>query len=165
MIFWGIRRDQIRPDTNLNRIIPEENRIDTLKEIVNSISDGKSVYVDPARPGWIKFSIYALGIAVFFSILWITKMPLQPGIFILSIVASLSVMLILVFATAPFKTEIPKKFFTVADLIRIIASRQSKIWDREELWEKIKKIIVEQLGVQEEDVQPDADFFKDLGMG
>ena len=165
----GIRRDQIRPDTSLNEIIPEENRIDTLKEIVNSISDSRYyLYTKTTKlSSRIKFSIYASVLAVFFSIffsvLFSTELSLQFNFFISSI-ASLIVMHSLISLTTRYKTEFIPDFFTVADLTHIIGSRQSKIWDREELWEKIKEIIVEQLGVQEEEVLPDADFIKDLGM-
>lgn len=155
----GIKKNQIKPHTNLNTLIPKENRKNILKEIISSISGGKTIYVELVRPTEIMLLIYFLITTTFFTIQFCTNLDL-----LFNILISFAFWAALIAFTSPFRSEFPKNFLTVKDLTRIIGSSQSKIWNREELWGKIKTIIVEQLGVTPKEVLPDVNFINDLGM-
>ena len=156
----GVRRDQIKPYTNLCTLIPKDNRKEIFQGLISSISDGKTVYTELVRPGEIIFLIYSI-MAIFFSIiLFFTNLSLSYNILF-----SLMLLIVLIASTSRFKTDFPRQFYNVKGLTRIIGSTQNKIWNREELWIKIKDLIVEQLGVLPEEVVPDADFIDDLGVG
>ena len=156
----GVRRDQIKPYTNLCTLIPKDNRKKIFQDVISSISDGKTVYAGLVRPEKIELLILSILAIFFFTILFFTSLNL-----VLNIIFSLMLFLVLIASTSRFKTDFPRQFYNVKGLTRIIGSTQNKIWNREELWIKIKDLIVEQLGVLPEEVVPDADFIDDLGVG
>ena len=57
-----------------------------------------------------------------------------------------------------------EEFATVKDLTTFIKTLDTKVWTREEVFEKTKAIVSEQLGVKEELVTMEARFVEDLGM-
>ncbi|NIP38980.1 MAG: hypothetical protein GWO07_09615 [Candidatus Dadabacteria bacterium] len=63
--------------------------------------------------------------------------------------------------------EEASKVVTVNDCYKLILSNLVKIedksWNDEQVWDKMKELLVYQLGVKPEDVIPEADFIKDLG--
>jgi acyl carrier protein len=63
-----------------------------------------------------------------------------------------------------FQSEFPNNFQTVKDLIRIVSTLETKVWKREQVYNRVKMLVIEQLGVKAEKVLPDSHFIKDLGM-
>lgn len=156
----GITKNKIKPNSNLNTLIHTNDRKKNFQEIISSISSGKTIYAELVRPTEIKLLIYFLITTAFFIIQLCTDLDI-----LLNIIISFIFWAALFVLTSLFRSEFPKDFYTVKDLTRIIGSSQSKVWSRDELWEKIKAIIVDQLGVLPEEVLPDADFIDDLGVG
>jgi len=40
----------------------------------------------------------------------------------------------------------------------------ASVWGKDEVYERVKQLVVEQLGVKESEVHPDSHFVDDLGM-
>lgn len=76
--------------------------------------------------------------------------------------------------TAKFEKRrviLPEKLVTIANLIDQVIPREwvkaqgiINHWDRERVAKKVKEIIIEQLGINEEQYHEDARFIEDLGI-
>ena len=84
--------------------------------------------------------------------------------FTMSVAFSFIFAIILIIFTSSFRKEFPSNFQTVKDLIRIVGSLDTRIWNREEVYERVKEIIVDQFDGNEEDVLPNSHFINDLGL-
>jgi hypothetical protein len=73
--------------------------------------------------------------------------------------------IMLVLATKPFRTRIPRKLVTLRDLIPYVASSDVIQWDRELIAGVVKNIVINQLDLKESQYSEDADFIKNLGVG
>jgi len=62
------------------------------------------------------------------------------------------------------KIEFPKNFQTVGHLAKAAGSLNSKIWERDEVYNKLKTIISVQLSIPEEIIYPNSHFIDELGM-
>ena len=69
------------------------------------------------------------------------------------------------FATSVFRIEFPRKFYFVKDLVRIVSTLDEAVWNKNEVYSRVKKLVVDQLGVKENNVHPNSHFIDDLGMG
>ena len=58
--------------------------------------------------------------------------------------------------TASFKTEFPHDVYRVGDLIRFVATLDSKVWSREEVLERVRNLTVEELGLHPDQVTLEA---------
>jgi acyl carrier protein len=74
--------------------------------------------------------------------------------------------------TVPFATEFPRDCVTVREMVQSALGlnydrikSKSQGWDRQEVWECLRAIIVTQLGVAPEDVVESASFVNDFGAG
>ena len=56
------------------------------------------------------------------------------------------------------KTEIPEAYSRVKDLVKYARTLDMKVWTREEVFEKVRRITAEQLGVKKELVTMEARF-------
>ena len=81
-----------------------------------------------------------------------------------------AMLLLTFFITRPLATAFPRGVVTVGDLTHAAlpsgyeAAIKQQISD-EEVWEKLREIVAQALGVTVEDVTPSARFVEDLGAG
>jgi hypothetical protein len=73
--------------------------------------------------------------------------------------------------TAPFATHVPAECATAGDSVKVALRQRvggeagsTRTWDEQEVWETLRRVISEQLDVPLDEVTPDADLVRDLGM-
>jgi hypothetical protein len=123
-----------------------------------SISKGQNIYAPLGKSSWMKVLI-TISMLVTFILLMIETEDI-----VLSLIPSCIIGILLNFVILPFQSKFPKNYRTIKDLTRIVGTLDTKIWSRDEVYYQVKKVVVEVLGVKEEDVQPNSHFVDDLGM-
>lgn len=156
-----VQRNEIKPDTNLEEIIPRKNRKNHWKKVTASMSEGEFFRGRLDRPKWMTYSSFPAFLLLPCAILkfWY-DFP-----FTLALISSLPVYVVLEWATRQlFSVEFPDGMSKVKDLIKLVKSLDSKTWTEEEVFVKIRTITAEQLGVDESLITLDARFIDDLGL-
>lgn len=158
--FLHIPREKIKPETRLDKIIPNKNRKRFWSQITKELADGVFLHNRLVRPKWMTYGLipaaFVLPCAYF---LWI-GFP-----FALSLIITLPVFIIIELLTRLFRIEFPHGMSQVKDLVKLVKSLDSKTWSEEEVFVKIRVITSDQLGVDESLVTLDARFIDDLGAG
>ena len=154
----SIPREQIKPETKLTELIAKKDRALLWKKLLSTLSTGETIHAPFEKPRSIKIAILVSSLIVFTLFLSITESA------IFAILAAIFNSMILTTTTLWFQAEFPKNFQTVKDLIRIVGTLETKVWKREQVFNRVKMLVIEQLGVKAEDVLPDSHFIKDLGM-
>lgn len=149
---------RIKPETKLDDIINKENRVSIWKNLLSTISNGSTIHAPLERPSRVTNSILASTILVFLLLIFAMKEFISP--FILTCFFHI----ILNASTKSLCTEFPNKFLLVKDLTRIISTLETKVLSRDEVYDLVKDIIIDQLGIKEDKIQPDSHFIKDLGI-
>jgi acyl carrier protein len=153
-----IPREKIKPETPLTELINKTNRDLLWKRLLSTLSMGEAIHAPLEKPRWIKIVILISSLIVFVLFLSITESA------VFAILAAIFNSMILNTATLWFQSEFPKNFQTVKDLIRIVTTLETKVWKREQVYNRVKMLVAEQLGLKDEDISPDSHFIKDLGM-
>ncbi len=164
-----IARSEVRLSSDLHVLIPNRRR-----ETWAGLRESMGLRLpELIRPVWVKVLITALGgastIAAFMLI--VDKIGFQTAIFpIILVVAVVSIVLYL--ATIPLEVEFGPDFATVGGLTKAILRRnygaisdECQRANAEEVWNTLRSLIAEQLGVSLEDVTKDVSFVKDLRAG
>jgi acyl carrier protein len=160
MKVLGVPRAQIKPETNLIDLLGRKDRKQRWQKLLESVIEEKRLFLDLVRPNWLIIVLLLLMFATCLGLVMFTWLP-----FICSFVAALAVGFIGSILTIPFKYELPKGFKQVKDLIPYITTLDTRMLSKEEVFQKIRAITVEQLGVNEAHVTLDAKFVDDLGAG
>ncbi|MDQ7072778.1 MAG: acyl carrier protein [Gammaproteobacteria bacterium] len=142
----NIPRENIKPETKLADLIDKADRTIVWQRLLSTIPTGKPINAPLEKPRWITLSIFISSLLVFMICLAITESLM------LSFLTALFNSWVLGVATTLFKTEFPKNFLTVKDLIRLVSTLETKIWQRDQVYNRIKMLVVEQLGVKDEDI-------------
>ena len=64
----------------------------------------------------------------------------------------------------PLRNKIPDTCSTVKDLIPYITTRSIKVWEKDEVYEEIKNLIVEMFYINPVLITPDSHIIDDLGL-
>ena len=156
-----VERKDLTPKMELNRVLPKKDRKEKWRKIINEITHGESIWAPLERSKVLKISMWVTAIFLVFPfILYKTFYDLFLAFF-----GTILFSILMVIGTIWAKTEFPKKFSTVGDLAKIVCSFDNTVWTEEETYQKLKRIISEQLGVSIEDIHPDSHFVDDLGVG
>jgi len=156
----SVKRSMIKPDTRLEDLIERQNRRAAWQQVLNLLTNNLPISFSLVRPKWINLLVFLLlPVAVctgnFIFQWWPLILTIPVGI----IIAILGGMI-----TSPWKQLFPSDYSTVKDLIRFVTTLETRVWEEDEVFQKIRKITVEQLGVKESDVTLETDFVKDLGI-
>lgn len=155
---FDIPRSKIKPDTPLGSLISINERKQYWQTILLELSEGQTILAPLKRPK--QLNLFVLGTPI----LLIIPLSLYIG-FSISVGVAILVMILLVFATNPMRSEFPRQFSTVGDLVKITKTLQPQKWkDKNEVYLRIRKLTAEQLGLNEEEIFPDSHFVKDLGI-
>lgn len=160
--LFHVQRKEVKPDTNLEEIIPRKKRKKLWKELTTALSEGEFFQSRLVRPKWVTYSSFPAFFLLPCAILafWF-DFP-----FTLALISSLPVYVVLEWATRSlFSLEFPDGMSQVKDLIKLVKSLDSRTWSKEEVFAKIRTITVAQLGIDESLVTLDARFIDDLGVG
>jgi acyl carrier protein len=170
---FGINRGNVRPSTIIGRIVPGQKRRSEWQHLARKLDWRLPPLV---RPAWMSFALCGLLLswAVTIVAAWGWTNGFSPGAVFL-VVASILFSTILfavvaMMATTPFATLFPREWQTVRGTVQAALtlnyakiSTQVPGWNRQEIWECLRAIIVEQLGVSTQDVTSSAEFVKDFG--
>ncbi|MFH1024270.1 MAG: phosphopantetheine-binding protein [Planctomycetota bacterium] len=162
----GLERSRIRPETKLEDLIGRENRRKVLLELIQPLAGKTTAWPRLVRPKRMNRIV----VAWIPGAVWIgTTLMLYPTFagssFAMGLLAGIAVLMIGNRLTASFKQEFPDEFTRVQDLIKFVSSLDSRIWSREDVFNKVRTITVEILGVKESQVIPKAKFVDDLKVG
>ena len=156
-----VERKDITPNMELNRVLPVKNRKEKWGKIINEITHGESIWAPLERPKALKISMWITAVFLVFPFMLYKTFH----DYFLALLGTILFSILMAIGTIWARTEFPKKFTTVGDLAKIVCSLDNKVWTEEETYQKLKRIISEQLGVSIEDIHPDSHFVNDLGMG
>jgi acyl carrier protein len=177
---FGLARNQIRPDTPLEKIFPRKDRKQQLRQILNELAVTKNV--DLVRPNWlnrtIMVGVLGSGVAIAVSL---TKWPISSPNFVINFLQATPVLSgiasaflfgwLAVKLTALLQYEFKPSMTTVAGLSRwVVANNPSLVqappgqWSHQQVAEKVREIVIDVLGCEKEYTE-NAHFVKDLGMG
>jgi acyl carrier protein len=163
MSVLGIARSDVRLSSDLNAIIPTRRR--------QAWSDLHRVMglrlPELVRPAWVKAAVIlgscAIGTAIF---------VFGRAALVTAFLTTLVAMYVLFQATKPLAVMFHRKFATVGGLTKCILQKNfGAISDScqranaEEVWDTLRCVIVEQLGVRPDDVTKEARFVEDFGCG
>jgi acyl carrier protein len=155
----GLKRAQIRPETRLEALIGRKDRRKRWRELVAALAENKSRWPGLVRPKWMRVGLLVIMVAACLGLVVFTWLP-----FVLSFFAAVAVGLIGVYLTVPFEREFPARFSRVQDLVPFVTTLDAGVWSKEEVFQKVKAITVEQLGVEASKVSLEARFVDDLGL-
>jgi acyl carrier protein len=157
-----IPRKDVRVSTELSRLIPARRR-----SVWRKIAKAATLRLpELVPPSWVNL-VVALATAGLTGVaFWL----LQPGLRILGLpFAFLVALYVLLRMTTPLATEFRAEFATVGKLTKLVLAKNygviadaCRCSNADEVWESLRSIIVEQLGVRPEDVTKEASFVKDL---
>jgi len=154
----GLKRSQIKPETRFEDIIDRKNRRKMWRDLVRSLTGQKTFRLSLVHSKWMNLLVILVFPATtFVCIVAFTWLPFEIALFLAVIVGIIGNRL-----TVPFKREFPAEFSQVQNLIRFVKTLDLKTWTKEEVFQKIKKITVDLLGVKESQVTLDARFVDDL---
>ena len=156
----GLTREKIKPETRLNDLLGRKDRKKRWRKLINSIVQKEPMLPGLVRPRWMVILLVLLMGGTCFGLVFFTWIPF-PFSFIAAVVVGVIVDLIM----TPFKCELPTEFNQVKDLIQFVTTLDSRIWSKEEVFQTVRAITVEQLGVNESHVTLEAHFVNDLGVG
>ena len=157
MNVLGLTRSQIKPETRLGDLIGREDRRKCWQELVASITDKKTRLPSLVRPKWVTVLLLVLAVATCLGLVVFTCFP-----FALALGTAVLVSIIGVYLTVPLQREFPDRYSQVRDLVQFVTTLDSGTWSKEEVFQKVRAITVEQLGVKESQVTLEANFVKDL---
>ena len=120
------------------------------------------------RPSWLRKTLVLIVLA--FPIVLMTVLPWSAEILMLIWFATFAFGIALNWLTIGFRTRTPKGYNTFGDITKRIvglniATNPPDETDYESVFSIVKWIVVEQLGVDDDEVIPTARFVEDLGVG
>jgi acyl carrier protein len=179
--FLGIPRRSITLNRKMDELVGLENRKESYKNIGSALG---LVLPDLRRPGWMEIPIRGLGILSFIVMISCIifcqrliddiygKGQYWEGYLFIGSLVVFAVILLINGFTEKFSIHFPGRCSTLRNLIREITEMnygRPDVWNNrsqeKEVRDKVKTIIVEQLGIAPEKVKPEAEFVKDLGVG
>lgn len=177
---FGLKRDQVRPDSLLANLFPRSTRKEHVRQILDDIGSGKEI--EFVRPDWLHHLILTLnisgGIAAIVFLAW--HPVSSQNLFLKFVFASPIVAFVLflvvfnwlaLLATRRMRIEFRPSMATVGLFSRWIVANAPDVvkappgqWNREQVSEIVRGIVIDYLGCEKE-YREDANFVKDLGMG
>jgi acyl carrier protein len=170
---FAVKPGEIRPSTLIGSIIPEPKRTSDWELLARRLDWRLPPLVRPAWMstallgillGWVAATIAVWGRTTGFSL---RAFPLAVACILFG---SISLSVVALQFTTPFATRFSQECLTVRGAVQAALalnygklSTQGPGWNREEVWECLRTIIVEQLGVAPEQVVESAEFVKDFG--
>jgi acyl carrier protein len=155
-----LNRAAIKPGTRLADLILREHRRTIWPDLVCTLTDGRTKRPGLVRPMWGTLLVrLVLPVAIGGGPALFTAWSLSAAITVALVVAVLGDRL-----TAALKREFPPGFSQVQDLIRFVSTLDAGTWSKDDVFRKLRAIIVERLAVDESEVTLEAEFVKDLGV-
>ena len=159
---YGIFRPQIKPDSQFEMLIPRKNRRKVWEKFLMDLSGISARDIPLELADRIKWSVTFFLPAVVF-LASFTYLPLS--LWWIGLLTAWFTVLFFDWILTPIKKEFPRNCVATKELVKYIKSADIKVWSRNQVFEKIKKIIVEQRDITPEHITLNAHWVDDLGMG
>lgn len=170
-------RKVIRPDSRLRDLIPQSQEQPTWEEIRQAVSPRD--WPELVRPVWMSRLLLVIGFAIFITVVLVgiprslqVKPDPQDGMilvvfcFLGGIALSLAFGFVAAMLTRPFHIHISPCFTFIRDLIPYaITSDRMPGWTREDVAAVVKRLTMEQLGLDEASYTEDSRFVEDFNIG
>ena len=156
---FGLRRVEIKPETRLDALIGKASRRERWRDLGVSLAEDTKRWPALVRPKWMTILLSLLVVGSCLCLVVFTRLPFVGAFFAAVIIGIMGACL-----TIPFKREFPTRFSRVQDLAQFIATLDAGVWSKDEVFQKVRAITVEQLGVKESQVTLEAKFLDDLGV-
>ena len=161
LIFeYKLSRSEFKPDTKLNDIVPKRRRLKMWRSLIKAITnDPNNIELELSL--WPKFIfLYFCPLLVLTLILYL--LPWEASW--LAILAAFTTSWIFSWLLTPLRNKIPDTCSTVKDLIPYITTRGIKVWEKDEVYEEIKNLIVEMFYINPVLITPDSHIIDDMGL-
>ena len=159
----GRSRKEIRPKAPLEDLLPRKQRHETWIQMRERL-DMRCPALGLPVWGWLTVLAGATAVVFLFTFVFGWSWGWALGV-----PALITLIMLYYFLNAAFAVELPDRIRTVGDLAKAILVRNyakvaAGITDADEVWESLRIIIAENLGVSLDEVTKDARFVADLGM-
>jgi len=170
---FGFERKSITPDMQLRDRIPRSREKEVWKQIRTAL--GPNHLPGLVRPSWLTralkatvFAIFAVIVIAMICLSWGAGSTVKEGVLhgaTLGLFAAALFGIVAGWLTRPFCIYIPARMKSIRDLIpRNLASDRVTGWTREEVAVVVKRLVMEQLGLQDSDYTEDSRFREDFNM-
>jgi len=168
MSVLGVPRGAVQPATRTESLLPCSGRKDAWAALATSTQ----LELPPlVRPEWLCWSLAASVVAVSVMVGFAAAQALPtPLAVVLGILQLLIASALAVRLSRPFATRLPRNSQTVRSFAWSVAASNTAALEAtyrdassRRVWEKLKLLIIKQLGVLPEDVTLDASFVNDFG--
>ena len=162
-----IRNDpdlRLRPRDNVETVLEESDRKRLWQQLPGLL---KSHPRELRRPAWLRKTLIVAVLS--FPIVLMAVFPWRVEILTLIWLAAIALGIILNWLTISMRTRTPAGYTTFGDITKrivglTVATNPPAETDYDTVFSIIKKIIVDQLGVDDDEVVPTARFIQDLGL-
>jgi len=111
-----------------------------------------------ARPRWLTVSMWVLSLGTFFALTALFHWAVAVAC--AGLVAYVAGRL-----TRPLRSRIPVRYSRLRELVPFAVTSDGISWTREQVATLVRKLVIEQLVLRDEQYREDAHFVKELGMG
>lgn len=165
----GVARGALRPDTPLETVLPSVSRLHSWADLATR---GELNLPRLRRPEWV----FVAGITIFATGM-VATLLCSVGAFQLVpshwtfILLTGGALLLLWLITVPLAVSLPLHCQSLGDLTRIVSAMNSDElevslgWGDSEIWQTVRVLISQQMGIPVEQVTAEKQFIRDLGMG
>ncbi|WP_298859822.1 acyl carrier protein [uncultured Gimesia sp.] len=155
---------RIRPRDKVEDCLPEAERKQFWRRLPELL---ETTPPDLRRPPWLRKTL--LLIVLGFPILLMAFPPWHIEILILISCATIALGIVLHWSTIGLRTRTPEGYKTFGDITKrmvglTIATNPPTETDYDSVFSIVKRIVVDQLGVDDDEVVPTARFIEDLGV-
>lgn len=168
----GVARPLVKPSTALDDLVPADGRRSSWPRLERALELRlpRLLY-----PEWVVATLLLLGVLTFLTTSFMAVLLISPwsigGPIALCAVIAVWLTSLAASAARPLAVRLPAECQSVADLTRAIASANygriaaaQGCWNRAEVWDVLRKLIGEQLGVEPEELKAESRFVDDLGI-
>ncbi len=163
MHLFNLPRESIKPDMPFRHLIPKEKEMEVWQQIRSSIQ---------AR-SWPKFSrspilVWSLFGLILFSGVFLA-VSLLPSREVSSavwagILLAISLGVVAEFVTRPLRIRIPSEFKVIRNLVPYAVTSDQVKWTREQVSELVRKVVIDELALNESEYTEDSHFVYDFGV-
>lgn len=163
---FGVQREAAKPASHLSDFIPADNQ--TIHWNRLKLAMAAEEWPKLVRPRWMSIMIAVISglvsLCVIIILQWNISSPLSLVSIVVGLMAAIAFSKLCKRITRRWENLIPIYTGTVLDLARVAQRSHDMEWTRDGIAKTLKRIIIDQLGLKEEDYSEDAHFVKDYGV-
>lgn len=157
---FNFSKEAIKPDTLMRELFPRRNRYRNWKKFCKALPDSLKKKNLLKRSVWLSWTVFfVIPVIAFWIAVWHFSFSGWGGLLITIVVCVFGGM-----STSRLKINFPTKNYTINDFILTKGMWNSRRVTQQEVFEKIRELTVEHLGVKTEQVTMGARWVNDLGM-